>query len=402
MSLLSRRAFAIAVAGLAVLGIPRLEPSARAQEDRLEDSLVFFLSPRPNETVFGEVEIEIEALYEGVTEIVVLVDGAEAGRLRRPPYEITVSLGDDYGSHRFEAIAHGRDGELGRTVRETPGIEVDDRLDLELQQLYVTVEARDGDTRGLRAFDFEVRDQGTVQEIVTFEGGDAALTVALLIDASDSMAGGRLEAALSGARAFFGGMRELDEAAIFLFADVLRWKTPFSQNPLELGDRLEAVSSRGGSAINDALFRGLRQLERRQGRRVIILLSDGVDIHSLLDIDQVTWVARRSRSVIYWIELREGRSDGLVTSHWRNRENHGAEIEGLRRLVAETGGRIVPISSPDRASEAFSVILEELRAQYVLGYYPSANRGDGRWHRVRVKLDRPGFKVRTRGGYVDY
>ncbi|MFQ5526500.1 MAG: VWA domain-containing protein [Thermoanaerobaculia bacterium] len=377
-------------------------PPAFAQQEAVEDSMVFFLSPRPNVPQFGEIEIEVEALYETVLEVVVSVDGIETVRLSRSPYKATVDLGESFNSRRFVAVAYGPDGELGRAVRVTPGIAVDDAIDLELQQLYVSIESRDETAVRLKAGAFEVRDLGSLQRIVTFEGGDAALTVAVLIDSSESMAGGRLEAALAGAGAFFEGMRELDEASVFLFSDVLRWRTPFSQNPLELRESLAAVTSRGGSAINDTLYRGLRELELRQGRRVIILLSDGVDIHSLLDIEQVTWAARRSRSVIYWIELREGISSGLVTSHWRNYEAHSVEIEGLRRLVAETGGRIVPIAGPERAAEAFGSILEELRAQYVLGYYPSINLDDGRWHRVRVKVDRPGLKVRTRGGYVDY
>lgn len=394
----------LGIAGLlALFAVGTLPPSSGAQEpDSTADSLVFFLQPRPNQTVFGDVEIEVEVLYQGVEEVVVIVDGVETGRLRTAPYKLDVSLGEDYGEHRFEAIALGAEGELGRTVRTTPGIEVDDAIDLELQQLYVSIESKEGAGARLDAHEFEVRDLGGVQTIVTFEGGDAALTVAMLIDASESMAGGRLAAALAGAEAFFQGMRELDEAAVYLFSDVLRWKTPFSQNPLELSDSLAQVRSGGGSSINDALYRGMRELEQRQGRRVIILLSDGIDIHSWLGIEEVVWAARRSRSVVYWIELREGASASLVTSHWRDSEGHAEQMEGLRALVAESGGRIVPISGPDKAAEAFSSILEELREQYVLGYYPTVNLGDGRWHRVRVKTTRPGVKVRTRGGYVDY
>ena len=389
----------------AVLALPAPQPLT-AREDPLEaldgNSMVFFLAPRPDETVYGEVEVEVEALYEGVLEVRLFVDAEEKGRSRNPPHRFTVFLGEDYGPHSFEAVAYGAEGELGRSVRHTPGIAVDDVLDIELQQLYVTVSSKNGSSRGLTPADFEIRDLGDKQEIVTFEGGHAALTVAVLIDASASMAGGRLAAALAGAEAFFRGMREFDEAAVFLFSDVLRWRTPFSENPLELSESLRSVTSKGGTAMNDALYRAMRELEGRQGKRVIILLSDGIDIHSLLDVEDVIWVAQRSRSVVYWIELREGDHTGVVTSHWRDREGHDAEIDGLRRLVDDSGGRIVPITHPDRAVEAFGSILAELREQYVLGYYPSLNLDDGRWHRVKVKVNRPGLKVRTRGGYIDY
>lgn len=378
------------------------ESSSQPPAESPGDSMVFFISPRPTETVYGEIQVEVEALYEGVSEVVLFVDGEEGGRSANSPHQFTVFLGEDYGPHSFEAVAYGADGELGRSTRDTPGIAVDDTIDLALQQLYVTVESKTGDIDGLALADFEVQDLGRTQEVVTFEGGDAALTVAVLMDASESMSGGRLVAALAGAEAFFRGMRELDEAAVFLFSDVLRFKTPFLENPLELSESLRSVTSKGGTAMNDALYRAIRELEDRQGRRVVILLSDGVDIHSLLDIEDVIWAAQRARSVVYWIELREGDRSGLVTSHWRDHEGHAVEIAGLRRLIQESGGRIVSISGPDRAAEAFGAILKELREQYVLGYYPTDNVNDGRWHRVKVKVDRPGFKVRTRDGYVDY
>lgn len=376
--------------------------AAEVAESEEVDSMVFFLSPHPTETVYGDIEVEVEALYQGVIEVVLLVDGEESGRSQSAPHRFPVALADGYGPHTFEAIAYGSDGELGRSTRETPGIAVDDVLDLELQQLYVTVESEGDRVGDLAVDDFEVRDLGGVQEIVTFEGGDAALTVAILIDASASMAGGRLAAALAGAEAFFEGMREYDEAAVYLFSDVLRLRTPFSENPQELSSSLRSVSTKGGTAMNDALYRAMRELEQRQGRRVMILLSDGIDIHSLLDVEDVKWTAQRSRSVLFWIELQEGDSAGRVTSAWRNHEKHDIEIQGLRDLVSETGGRIVPIPSPERAAEAFHSILTELREQYVLGYYPIVNLDDGRWHRVKVKVDRPGVKARTRGGYVDH
>lgn len=385
---------------LAALALVGFSTAVRASED--QGSLVFFLSPRPNEAVYGEYEIEVESLYEELVELVVHVDGVEVGRLTEPPYLLTVSLGENYGPHHFEAIAIGSQGELGRVTRHTPGIAVDDEIDLELQQLYVTVEDKNPSGRRLAVADFEVRDLGSRQEIVTFEGGDAALTVAVLIDASESMEGERLRSALAGAEAFFQGMQELDEAAIYLFSDQVQWRTPFSQNPLELRERLSSIRARGGTAINDSLYRSVRELEGRQGRRVVILLSDGVDIHSLLDLEQVLWAVRRSRSIVYWIELREGGGAGSATSHWRDSEAHTLELDGLRHLVEETGGRVVPISGTANAPEAFRSILEELRAQYVLGYYPTLNLDDGRWHRVKVRVASPGFKVRTRGGYVDY
>jgi len=377
-------------------------PVQSIEEDISQGALVFFRSPSAGEPALGTVEVEVEVVGEGSSEVVLLVDGVEKARLERPPFRATVDFGNTFGPHHFEVVVLDAGGlELARASRETPGLRVDDRVDLELRQLYVTVSSPDGTQTRLAEGDFELRDERVEQKIVTFEGGDAALTVALLVDASESMHGGRLDAALAGAHAFLSGMNDLDEASVMLFSDLIRSQTLVSQEPEALAQQLAGVEARGGTALNDALFVALGQLERRQGRRVVVLLSDGFDIHSVLSIRDVLWSMRRSRSLIYWIEVTEGLENLGITSPWRGSEAHAEEKDGLQSLVTESGGRIVRIEQVEEATAAFEEILAELREQYVLGYYPSVRLADGQWHRVRVKVRRPGFKVRTRGGYVD-
>ena len=386
-----RRSVAASAVVLALAGTP-----ADAQPPAVH---LTFLSPRHGETVMGRVAVEVEVLGEGVEEVVLWVDDREAGRLSGPPYRFEVALGDDLGPHRFEAVALADGAQVARAVRETRGLVVDDRVELELTQLYVTVEGRR--SAALAATDFRVTDDGIRQRIVTFEDGDAPLTVALLVDASDSMRGGRLDAALAGARSFIAGMRPLDEASVVLFADGVVAATPVMSSGAELESVLAGVEAAGGTALNDALYLALRQLEARQGRRVVVLLSDGVDVHSVLDVDDVEWTMARSRSVVYWIALGGESADRHYLSPWRDRAEHDRELAGLSHLVRDSGGRVLPIADAAEAAAAFAEILAELRRQYVLGYYPTVDRDDGRWHEVAVKVRRPGMRARTRGGYVD-
>ncbi len=361
----------------------------------------WFLSPPALEPALGKIVLEVEVQHPEVREVRFLVDGRAAGSVGQRPYRLTIDLGDEFGPHLFEAVVFGLAGELTRIARRTPGLRVDDAVDLGLRQLYVAVEGEAVDRRPLTSEEFTVIDAGARQEIVTFEGGDAALAVAVLVDASDSMSGGALRAALAAARALLDGLHELDEAALLLFADGLTFRGPYGPAGKALEQTRESVSATGGTALNDALYLALRQLEGRQGRRVIVLLSDGLDIHSALDIDQVLWAMRRSGSVVYWIELRTPRSDDRVRSPWRTDDQHDAERAGLRRLVAESGGRVVPIAGLADAAGAFGSILAELRSQYVVGYYPTVDRDDGAWHPVAVRFGRAGLKARTRRGYVD-
>ncbi len=382
------------VLGMTLLALVGAVPAA-AQE-----AGVHIVSPPPGRSAFETVTFEAEVVGREVSEVVFLVDGRELRRFRKPPYRAQVDLGDDVGAHRFEVVVLGPAGELRREVRETPALEIDERIDLALQQLYVSVEGRAAG-RALRADDFVVRDAGARQRIVTFETGDAALAVALVVDASESMRGERLAAALAGARSFMNGMRALDEASIVLFSDSIRYRSPFTQDADELAPALAEVEAGGGTALNDALFLAIRGLESRQGRRVVVLLSDGVDIHSALRARDVLWTMRRCRSLVYWIALADG-DDGSVLSMWRDVERHAEERAELRRLVEESGGRVIEIETVDRAGRAFAEILAELRRQYVIGYYPTVDLDDGAWHPVAVRLKKKSGKLRTRGGYLDY
>ncbi|HEX2164802.1 MAG TPA: VWA domain-containing protein, partial [Thermoanaerobaculia bacterium] len=366
---------------------------------------VFLINPRPQSGVFGEVTIEAEVLStETVTQVVFRVDGRVVGRLPAPPWRVTVDVGQENVEHVFEAIATDATGATATARVVTRTIAVDERVDLELQQLYVTVTRGGGRVLDLPRSAFAVYDEGQPQELVTFEGGDVPLAASLLVDTSLSMRGSRIRAALEGARAFVGGMEELDRVSLMLFSDRLLHLTPFTNDPGTIAAGLDQIEAEGGTALNDHLYAALKRLDREQGRRVVVLLSDGTDIESVLSIEDVLWKARRSQALVYWIRLLDGDVGNVLsrTSAWRDEEGHRREREGLVRLVEQSGGRIVDLTRIEDAPAAFRTILGELREQYVLGYYPSTNLNDGRWHRVEVRAQGFGLSVRAREGYVDF
>jgi len=118
-------------------------------------------------------------------------------------------------------------------------------------------------------------------------------------------------------------------------------------------------------------------------------------------MEEVLTAARRSQAMVYWIRLG-GRVRGTgFRSAWRDEAQYRRELAGFEELVATSGGRVVPLDGLDQVEQAFTAILEEIREQYVLGFYPSTNRDDGSWHRIQVRVDRPGLEVRVREGYLD-
>ena len=223
-----------------------------------------------------------------------------------------------------------------------------------------------------------------------------------MLDSSQSMTGGRLQAAISGASAFIDGMKDLDEAMFLLFSDRIQRATEFTASRTDLTTAVKGIEAGGGTSLNDALYLALKLLDAQQGRRVVVLFSDGADVLSQLRMQDVVWKAQRSQAMLYWIRLQEHKSERTsFTSAWRNYKENLAEERQLVDAVEESGGRIVTIPTLEDVGSAFRVILQELRDQYVLGYYPSEAKSDGRWHKIQVRTSGFGFKVRAREGYVD-
>jgi Ca-activated chloride channel family protein len=366
--------------------------------------VVRIVSPASGQTLFGEIEIRAEVRGAGVRKVEFYLDSLRVGVVEEPPWRVVVDVGLENAEHSIEVVAYGPAGPIGSDSLRALRLQVDDEIDVGLQQLYVILERGGLRATDLTRDDFTILDNGVQQEIITFERGDIPFTSVLLMDSSTSMAGSRLQTALDGAKGFVAGMKRLDEAKLLLFSDRVLLETPFTSVPSLVTLGLSSVQAQGGTALNDALYLALKRLESRQGRKVVILLSDGVDIESVLPMEQVQKIARQSHAVLYWLRLR--RYDEQVPfleifSAWRDGTGHRREMELLNSTVLESGGRIVTLDSLDQVQAALQTVLRELRDQYVLGYYPSGSKGRGTWHDIELRVRGEGIQVRTQEGYVE-
>jgi Ca-activated chloride channel family protein len=201
-------------------------------------------------------------------------------------------------------------------------------------------------------------------------------------------------------RAFVEGLTELDEAQVIVFSDRLLAATPLKTDPETLTSTLRDMPTGGGTAVNDQLYTALKLLEARQGRPVVVLLSDGEDVHSMLDMEQIREVARRSPAMVYWIRGRQTRA--RRGSSWRDDRELRRQLELLERTVQDSGGRTVSLEHVAEIEPAFREVLRELREQYALGFYPQPTKNDGSWRQLVIKVNRKGVKVRAKIGYVDF
>ena len=361
---------------------------------------VVITSPDAEVAAFGEVVFSVDVTAEEpIDKVDFFVDGTLAASDDRPPYRVTVDSGERNVEKRFTAVAHGLSNETGSASLVTPSVAVDFEVELSLQQLYVTATRNDEPALDLERDDFRVFEAGIEQELVTFGRGNIPMTVVLLLDASESMRGARLEAALRARNELLHKMGALDEVMMLVFSD-----RTLRVEPFVLGGTAPVASTRveamGGTALNDHLYAALRLLNTRLGRPVVVLLSDGADTLSFLSIDDVRWKMRRSDAVIFRIRLGTGGADQLAfATSWRGFHETRTEVSGLEDAILESGGRSHSVTT-ERLEETVAEVIQELRQQYVLGYYPRPQVSEGTWRPIRVEVDAPGVRVRTRSGYV--
>lgn len=399
-----------------------------------DETDIRLVRPPAGEPIFGEVVFEA-SVPEGleVDRVEFRVDGKVVGDRREPPWRVEADVGPENRDRRLEVLAYAGGGVIAGDERTAPAVEVDEVVDLHLQQIYVTV--TDGDGRrvlGLEKEDFAVFDQGMKQEVVTLQGGDVPFTAVLLLDTSQSMKGEGLGAAVEGARRFVEGMRPLDEAKVLAASDRILGASPWSAREEDLVRAFDGLEAEGGTSIFDPLFLSLTLLESRLGRRVLVLLGDGWDTHSVLDGEELLETARRRQTTIYWVRLgqhafdpqierrrRARRAASRVIEHsalgagegefahlpmpvtsWRTQRRSVDLYLALEELVEATGGRIVDVAERAGIGPAFEEILSELREQYALGYYPEPAGPPGSWHELHVEVGDETLTPRTRAGYV--
>jgi Ca-activated chloride channel family protein len=359
-------------------------------------------SPQPGEVTVGEVDVEAEVeSRDPVRWVDFFVNGWPAARVREAPYHARVMVPDGPATCRITALAVSERGGRGSASVSTRRVVHEDRLEVALRHVYVDVDQRRG-APPLAAGDFELYEGGVRQQVATFERGATSLSALLLIDASESMRGESLRSAFAAARAFLDRLGPEDEAAVMVFADRVLAITPFGAPEPDLLESVERASAAGGTAITDHLYAALSLLDDRPGRRMVVLLSDGADVLSVLSAEDLMWKVRRSDTTLYWIRLIRPGDHAGFSSAWRDVAANRRERDGLIAAVAESGGRTEPLVRPDQLAQSFTALLDEVRRQYVLGYYPRDLRHDGSWRPVEVRLNAGGARLRYRSGWVDH
>lgn len=253
----------------------------------------------------------------------------------------------------------------------------------------VEVYASATDSRGepvtsLTGQDFEVLEDGKPQTVSVFAAGDFPLSVAVALDRSFSMAGPRLAAARSAARVLLGELRPEDEAAIIAIGSQVETVAPLSTDREVQYAALARIDAFGTTGLYDSVVRAIELMQAANGRRALVLLSDGNDRYSRTSEEMAIDQARHSDVIVYPIALGPSPSPFFD------------------ELASLTGGRAFHVRETARLSDTLRTVARELRFQYLLGYVPPT-RSPARpneWRRITVAVKRPGVTVRAREGYM--
>jgi Ca-activated chloride channel family protein len=251
---------------------------------------------------------------------------------------------------------------------------------------------------GLKKKDFGVRVEGVPVEIDTFERDDTApVSFAFLIDTSGSMRlADKLDHAKAAVHYLVSQRHRGDDFALFAFAEEeVRLVADFSTDPSRLLRGLDGLEASGRTALFDAVAATpSRMLAGKNGRRAILLFTDGVDNASQLTAVEMADILQEVSVPVYAIGMKNAEFDRLT-----DEERRDLALDNLKILAGSSGGQMLLAGGDEDLRPMAAKINAEARKQYLLGFAPSG-RGDPKYRIITVSVGKPGhFVVRARRGY---
>lgn len=403
-----RRSPPLLALGLALLGVSWPAGSAAG-------ATVEIVAPRHQATVLGPATIEVRvAVPSGRTaeRLEIVIDGATLATLTAPPWRAAWDAGDGSTGHQIEVRLVLDGGEVVRASTHTSPLRIEARVDVGLVNLFPVVRDPSGNyVTGLVARDFVVLEDGAERPIERFSAELRPLRIAIVLDTSQSMEGAPIETARKAALALLDVLRPGDDGLVVSFSDRVQVLQDVTSDRVELTTAVESVTATGGTALYDAIWRASKRLDAFDGRRVLVLLSDGRDEASsgfgpgsLHTLDEARTQALRAEVMVFAIGLGKN-LDGLYAREWTRplASDPGATRVTLRALLANvaeaTGGRLFVSPGPGALRRAFEQVADDLRNQYSLAYGPPRDEGDGKFHAIEVRVPGRRVEVVVRRGY---
>src|SRR5437660_2289709 len=255
------------------------------------------------------------------------------------------------------------------------------------------VDARGVAVTNLKLEDFELRIDGQPNVISDLSRAETPVRMAMLFDNSGSLSEFREFEKRAAIRFFRNVLRPVDQAAVFSVSTDVTLAEPLTNDARRLELTIDGFGKpEGATSLFDGIIQAGAYLHTYPGRRVIVIVSDGVDTVSRADFDTTLQRALADDCQIYVVQT------GLYEN--ANLRALAAERR-MEEFASQTGGAAYIPKSAEDLDDAFAQIAADLAQQYILSYYPAADKRDGKYHLIAVKVKtKPNARVRARKGFV--
>ena len=239
--------------------------------------------------------------------------------------------------------------------------------------------------------DFEILEDGKAQSIQYFANGDGDATppmhLGLMVDASGSMQND-MKLAQGAAIKFLNMLPDAEDITLVDFDTQVRITRYPQRDFARLVERIRQRKADGWTALYDALGTYLDGADSQDGRKVMVMYTDGADSRSALSLSETVTLLKASQVTVYAIGLTD--NTGSARSQLQMT---------LRQLAETTGGQAFFPTVMKDVESAYDKVLAEINGQYHLGYLSTNAATDGKWRKVEIKVKRPDLRVRSRKGY---
>lgn len=265
------------------------------------------------------------------------------------------------------------------------------KVNVKLVNVFATVvDERGAPVADLKKEDFQILEDDEPQTVAVFDReSELPLSIVLAVDTSLSTRKD-LKLELESARRFAHSiLRPVDALSLYEFKETVQDLVPFTSDLARIDRGIDRMRPSFGTALYDALYLGSQTLENRQGRKVMVVITDGGDTTSKVKYAEAVRAAQQSEAIVYSIIIVP-----IEASAGRNTGGEHALIQ----ISTDTGGKYYYASDISRLDQAFRQISDELRTQYLLAYYPTRRLSDSDFRRIEVKVKHPPSTAQTPPG----